>query len=66
MMTDIGTWQKSPELRRMPYALITVPGQLNRLLAVLRGGALLVTDDAGESWSQLSLQLDGLIDVSAA
>jgi hypothetical protein len=35
--TDIGTWEKSPELRRMPYALITLPGQPNGSLAGLRG-----------------------------
>jgi hypothetical protein len=33
----------------MPYALIALPGQPNRLLAGLRGGSLLLTGDAGQS-----------------
>src|SRR5207248_5137546 len=43
---DIGTWEKSPELRRMPYAVITLSGQPNRLVAGSRGGSPLATDDA--------------------
>jgi photosystem II stability/assembly factor-like uncharacterized protein len=32
----------------------------------LRGGTLLLTDDAGESWSRLAAQLPDLIDLAAA
>jgi photosystem II stability/assembly factor-like uncharacterized protein len=64
--TDIDTWEKSAQLRRMPYALATFPGQPNRLLAGLRGGSLLLSDDAGDSWTQLDLALEGVIDLAAA
>ncbi len=61
----IDTWGASSELRRMPYALST-PGHPNRLLVGLRGGTLLVTDDAGESWSPLALELPGVLDLATA
>jgi photosystem II stability/assembly factor-like uncharacterized protein len=64
--TGIDTWEKNSHLRRMPYALATLPGQPDRLLVGLRGGSLLLTDDAGESWAQLELELDGVIDIAAA
>lgn len=60
----IDTWGDSPELRRMPYALASLPDEPNRLLVGLRGGALLVTDDRGETWSQLSPRLSGVIDLA--
>ena len=50
----------------MPYALATFPGQPGRLLVALRGGAFLVTDDAGDSWTQLALQLPDVIAVAVA
>ena len=50
----------------MPYALSALPGQPNRLLAGLRGGTLLLTDDAGESWSRLPSELPDVIDLAAA
>jgi photosystem II stability/assembly factor-like uncharacterized protein len=53
-------------LRRMPYALTTMTGQPNRLLVGLRGGTLLITDDAGENWTQLPLKLPDVIDLAAA
>lgn len=56
----IDHWGDSPELRRMPYALATLGGQPGRLLAGLRGGTLLETDDAGESWSRLEIALPDL------
>ena len=56
----------SPELRRMPYALTTLPEQPNRLLAGLRGGTLLLTDDAGDSWSRLGLELDDIVGLQAS
>jgi photosystem II stability/assembly factor-like uncharacterized protein len=64
--TDIDSWERSAQLRRMPYALLTLPGQPSRLAAGLRGGSLLLTGDAGDSWTQLDLELDGVIDLSAA
>ncbi len=54
-------WGDSPELRRMPYALSTLPEQPGRLLVGLRGGTLLLSDDAGDSWTQLSSELDDVL-----
>lgn len=59
-------WGNGPELRRMPYALTTLPEQPARVLAGLRGGTLLLSDDAGDSWSRLELRLPDLIDLAAA
>lgn len=59
-------WGDSAELRRMPYSLVTLPDQPGRLLAGLRGGTLLVTDDAAESWSRLPVRLPDLINLAAA
>ncbi|HUO73773.1 MAG TPA: hypothetical protein VMU39_23580 [Solirubrobacteraceae bacterium] len=59
--TAVDTWGDDPALRRMPYALCTLPGQPRRLLAGLRGGTLLLTDDAGESWSRLTLILPDIV-----
>ncbi len=64
--TAIDTWGDTPELRRMPYALATLPGQPNRLLVGLRGGILLITDDAGERWARLSLRLSDLVALAIA
>jgi hypothetical protein len=60
----IDTWGDSPELRRMPYALSTFPREPEHLLVALRGGALLLTRDAGESWSRLPVNLDDAIEVT--
>jgi photosystem II stability/assembly factor-like uncharacterized protein len=60
------TWGDSAELRRMPYALATLPGQPGRLLVGLRGGTLLNSADAGESWSLLNLRLPDLIGLAVA
>ncbi len=60
----IDSWGDSAELRRMPYALLTFADQANRLLVGLRGGILLLTDDRGESWSELPVRLPGLIDLA--
>jgi photosystem II stability/assembly factor-like uncharacterized protein len=62
----IDSWGDSPALRRMPYALVTLPEQPGRLLVGLRGGTLLLTDDAGESWSQLAIKLPDVIDLATA
>jgi photosystem II stability/assembly factor-like uncharacterized protein len=64
--TPIDAWGDAPELRRMPYAMTTLPGQPGRLLVGLRGGTVLVTDDAGENWSRLPLELPDVIDLTAA
>jgi photosystem II stability/assembly factor-like uncharacterized protein len=58
--TAVDHWGESPELRRMPYALATLRGQPRGLLAGLRGGTLLQTEDAGDSWSRLELALPDL------
>ncbi len=60
----IDSWGDSPELRRMPCALSALPGQLGRLLVGLRGGTLLLSDDCGESWSQLAIELADVIDLA--
>jgi photosystem II stability/assembly factor-like uncharacterized protein len=61
----IDAWGDAPELRRMPYALATVPGRPGLLLVALRGGTLLFTGDAGESWSRLPVHLPDAIDLAA-
>lgn len=55
--TPIDSWGDEPELRRMPYALATVPGEPGWLLVVLRGGTVLFTDNAGDSWSRVAVAL---------
>jgi photosystem II stability/assembly factor-like uncharacterized protein len=62
----IDTWGADPTLRRMPYALAALPGQAGGLLVGLRGGDLLFTEDAGESWSKWGDPLPGLIDLAVA
>lgn len=62
----VDRWGDAPELRRMPYALATLPEQPGRLLAGLRGGTLLLSADAGESWSRLALELPDLVDLAVA
>jgi photosystem II stability/assembly factor-like uncharacterized protein len=62
----IDTWGDSPELRRMPYALTPLPDRPNGLLVGLRGGTLLLTNDAGETWSRLALELPDIVDLVAA
>jgi photosystem II stability/assembly factor-like uncharacterized protein len=61
----VDTWGDEPELRRMPYALAPLKGEHQRLLVGLRGGTLIVTDDAGVSWTRLSIELPDLIDLAA-
>jgi photosystem II stability/assembly factor-like uncharacterized protein len=64
--TAVDGWGDSLELRRMPYALTALPEQPNRLLAGLRGGTLLLSDDAAESWSRLALDLDDIVGLQAS
>jgi photosystem II stability/assembly factor-like uncharacterized protein len=62
----IDSWGEDPALRRMPYALAALSGERGRLLVALRGGTLMLTDDAGESWSQLDANLVDVVDMAAA
>ena len=62
----LDSWGDSADLRRMPYALVTLPDQPGRLLAGLRGGTLLITDDAGESWARLPATLPDVIGLATA
>ena len=62
----VDRWGTAPELRRMPYALSALPDQPGHLLVGLRGGTLLLTDDAGDSWSRLALELPGVVGLTAA
>jgi photosystem II stability/assembly factor-like uncharacterized protein len=55
----IDTWEKTPELRRMPYALVAPAA--GELVVGLRGGVLLHSHDAGAGWTRLEPQLDGVI-----
>jgi photosystem II stability/assembly factor-like uncharacterized protein len=64
--TPIDNWGSRAELRRMPYALAGLPDRPGALLVALRGGSLLLTEDRGESWTQLDVDLPDLVDVVAA
>lgn len=58
----IDGWADEPHLRRMPYAMATLPDRPRSLLVALRGGALLFSEDAGESWSELPERLPDVMD----
>ena len=62
----IDTWGDEPELRRMPYAVSALPGRPQALLVGLRGGILLLTEDAGESWIRLRPALNDVVDLAVA
>lgn len=64
--SPIDHWGDDAALRRMPYALAGLPGQPGRLLVGLRGGALLVGEDAGERWSRLEPRLPDVIALAVA
>ena len=50
---------------RRVNALATLPGRPRSLIVGLRGGTLLLTEDAGESWRRLEVELDDVIDLVA-
>jgi photosystem II stability/assembly factor-like uncharacterized protein len=58
-------WGDSPALRRMPYALATLPDRPGVVVAGLRGGPLMVSDDAGESWTRVDLGLPDIVALAA-
>ena len=62
----VDSWGGDVELRRMPYALAALPEQPGRLLVGLRGGAMLVGDDAGDTWSRLEPTVPDVIALAAA
>jgi photosystem II stability/assembly factor-like uncharacterized protein len=62
----IDGWPDEPHLRRMPYAIATLPDRPRSLLVGLRGGTLLKSEDAGESWSELPQRLSDVIDFALA
>jgi photosystem II stability/assembly factor-like uncharacterized protein len=62
----VDDWGDDPELRRMPYALAALPGQPGRLLVGLRGGTILLGDDAGETWSRVEPGLPDVIGLAVA
>jgi photosystem II stability/assembly factor-like uncharacterized protein len=62
----VDSWGDSPELRRMPSALAAPAGQPHRLLVGLRGGTLLVSDDAGETWGRPALELGDILALEAS
>ncbi|CAN5773037.1 glycosyl hydrolase [soil metagenome] len=56
-----GTDGLERSLTHMPYALLTHEGFPRVLVAGLRNGELLVTRDAGDSWTRLDVRLPGII-----
>jgi hypothetical protein len=62
----VADWGDAPELRRMPYALATLPDVPGALVAGLRGGVLMFTEDARESWSRLQVELPDVVDLAVA
>jgi photosystem II stability/assembly factor-like uncharacterized protein len=59
-------WGDDASLRRMPYALAALPGQAGGLVAGLRGGSLMVTGDAGDTWSRTEPGVRDVIALAAA
>ncbi|HTP22188.1 MAG TPA: hypothetical protein VMJ65_21450 [Solirubrobacteraceae bacterium] len=62
----IDTWGDETPLRRMPYALAALPEQSGGLLVGLRGGSLLVTGDAGDTWHRLEPVLPDVVALAVA
>jgi photosystem II stability/assembly factor-like uncharacterized protein len=64
--SPVGDWGDAPALRRMPYALATLPDRPGSLVAGLRGGTLLYSADAGQTWTRADLTLPDLVALAAA
>jgi photosystem II stability/assembly factor-like uncharacterized protein len=62
----IDGWAREPHLQRMPYVMAPLPDSANSLLVGLRGGTLLLSEDAGESWSELAQRLPDVVDFALA
>ena len=50
----------------MPYALAALPEQPGGLLVGLRGGSMLVTGDAGDTWSRLDPAVGDVLALATA
>ena len=50
----------------MPYSLLTLEERPNLVIAGMQHGELLLSEDAGDSWRKLDLQLSGLLQLSEA
>jgi photosystem II stability/assembly factor-like uncharacterized protein len=61
---QIDAWGDDPHLRRMPYAMAPLPDTPRSLLVGLRGGTLLLSEDAGQSWSELPPRLPDVADLA--
>jgi len=61
--TALGDWGDEPALHRMPYALATVPEWPRTVVAGLRGGVLLITEDAGDTWRRLGVELPDVVEL---
>lgn len=64
--SPIDRWGEEPHLRRMPYAMTALPDRPRSLLIALRGGTLLLSEDAGDSWSELAQRLPDVVDLALA
>ena len=62
----IDHWGDEASLRRMPYALAALPEQPGGLLVGLRGGSMLVTGDAGDTWSRLDPAVGDVLALATA
>jgi hypothetical protein len=62
----IDGWGDDSHLRRMPYAMAALPERPRSLLVGLRGGTMLLTEDAGGSWSELPERLPDVVDLALA
>lgn len=50
----------------MPYSLLTLRERPDTLLAGMKNGEIWLTEDAGDSWRQLDVQLSGILQLSEA
>jgi photosystem II stability/assembly factor-like uncharacterized protein len=63
--SPVDDWGEDRRLRRMPYALTTLPERPRSLVAGLRGGLLMASEDAGETWRRLPVELPDVVDLAA-